>query len=283
MDATTRTDPVDRAHLTGRNAPSPTVHRYGPSPDLADLVRSFWVPCWDLPAGVTQVQRVLQHPVCLIVVAHDYARFYGVVTGLSTVELAGRGYAVGVMLQPAAGRLLLGRSVASVTDRHVPLETVPTLDGGALRDRVRAVMVEAPRDRAAHAAAIAELEQALRPHAVIDDEGRRINDIVARVEEDRDIRTVTDLAAAEAVSERALQRLTRDRLGLTPRWLIRRRRLHDAVEQIKSGAVRLADLAADLGYTDQAHLTHDFQRATGTTPGAYLAQQQGVGQATAGP
>ncbi|HUG83209.1 MAG TPA: DUF6597 domain-containing transcriptional factor, partial [Euzebya sp.] len=145
---------MHRAHLTGRDAPTPVVHAYQPAPDLGDLVRRYWIPCWDLPDGVEQVQRVLQHLVCLIVVAHDYARFYGVVTGVSTVALAGRGYAVGVMLQPAAGRLLLGRSVDSVTDRHVPFESVPTLDGRALRDRVRAVMAEAPGDHAAHAAAI---------------------------------------------------------------------------------------------------------------------------------
>lgn len=281
-DRTTRADPVDRAHLTGRDAPTPVVHRYEPSPDLADLVRRYWIPSWDLPSGVTQVQRVLQHPVCLIVVAHDYARFYGVVTGLSTVELTGRGYAAGVMLQPAAGRLLLGRPVADVTDRHVPLESLTTLDGAAVRDAVRAAMADGPTDPtdpAAHAGAIAVLEAALRTHAVIDEDGHRINAVVERVEEDRGIRTVADLAAASELGERALQRLTRDRLGLSPRWLIRRRRLHDAVGELKSGSVRLADLAHELGYADQAHLTHDFHRATGTTPGAYLAQQPGPGGA----
>lgn len=45
---------------------------------------------------------MLQYPVCLIVVSSDYARFYGVRTGLWTVELSGDGWAVGTMLQPAA-------------------------------------------------------------------------------------------------------------------------------------------------------------------------------------
>ncbi|WP_447646478.1 DUF6597 domain-containing transcriptional factor [Nocardioides zeae] len=101
--------PVDRAHLTGVSRPSPPLHRYAPSPDLADLVERYWIPVWSLPAPSTQ--STLQHPVCLLVVSNDYARFYGPTRGLSTVTLAGEGYAAGVMLAPAAGRLLLGRPV----------------------------------------------------------------------------------------------------------------------------------------------------------------------------
>ena len=49
------------------------------------------------------MQRVLQYPVCLLVVAHDYALLVGPSTGLSTQELTGSGWALGTMLQPAAG------------------------------------------------------------------------------------------------------------------------------------------------------------------------------------
>ena len=34
-----------------------------------------------------------------------------------------------------------------------------------------------------------------------------------------------------------------------------------------------ADVAADLGYADQAHLIRDFRAATGQTPAAYAAAQ----------
>jgi AraC-like DNA-binding protein len=35
-----------------------------------------------------------------------------------------------------------------------------------------------------------------------------------------------------------------------------------------------ADLAADLGWTDQSHLIRDVRRHTGTTPSAYLASRR---------
>jgi AraC-like DNA-binding protein len=49
--------------------------------------------------------------------------------------------------------------------------------------------------------------------------------------------------------------------------------LHDAVEALKAGTTRLAAMAADLGYTDQAHFTPDFRTVTGMSPGEYLRDQ----------
>ena len=116
-------DDVERAHLVDPTETTFSIDRFEPSPDLADLVRRHWVPVWHLPEGESSEQAVLQYPVCLIVVAHDYARFYGVQSGLSRTTLAGSGWAAGVMLQPGAGRLLLGQDVSTVTDTHVDLST----------------------------------------------------------------------------------------------------------------------------------------------------------------
>ncbi len=273
--ASTPGHPDHRAHLTGSHAPTPPIHRYPPSPSLMGLIRSFWIPEWDLPAGVTQVQRVLQYPVCLIVVSNEYARFYGVTTGLSQVELAGAGWAAGVMLQPAAGWMIWNQPVSTLTDRHVPLESVPTFDGAQLTDQIREIMEHRSAGTDPHLEVTATYQRTLRHLAPIDEEGSTVNTLVERVESDRNLVRVEQLAEAATMSERALQRLTRHRLGLTPKWLIQRRRLHDAVEHLKSGDLSLANLAHTLGYTDQAHFTRDFTRATGTTPGAYLAAQPG--------
>ena len=74
------------------------------------------------------------------------------------------------------------------------------------------------------------------------------------------------------LTERALQRLVRRRIGITPKWLIQRRRLHEAAERLRVGAGNLAAVAADLGYADQPHFTRDFQTVTGMTPGAFAAR-----------
>jgi AraC-like DNA-binding protein len=264
-------DPVDRAHLTGVTRPSPPIHRYAPSDDLAELVERYWIPVWSLREPSTQ--STLQHPVCLVVVSNTYARLYGVVRGRSSVTLEGDGWAVGTMFTPAAGRLVLGRSVATVTDRHVELDEVGSLDPAGLVADVRAAMTADPHAPSAHAAAIAAIEQRLAAFVPIDEQGLLVNEVVAWLRAHPEVTRVADLAEHVGLSERSLQRLVEHRIGLSPKWLIQRRRLHDAVEGLKAGTASLADMAARLGYADQAHFTHDFRTITGMTPGEYLGDQ----------
>jgi len=266
-----RVDPVDRAHLTSASRPSPPIHRYAPSEHLVDLVDRHWIPVWSLSEPSTQ--STLQHPVCLVVVSNTYARFYGVARGRSSVTLEGDGWAVGTMLSPAAGRLVLGRSVAEVSDRWIELSEVLPPDHRGLVDRVRAAMTEAPGDPSSHAAAIAATEGWLATHLPVDEQGLLVNRLVAWLREHPEVTRVGDIAREAGLSERSLQRLVEQRLGLSPKWLVQRRRLHDAVLALKTGAGALADMAADLGYTDQAHFTHDFRTVTGMTPGEYLKDQ----------
>ena len=262
-------DPIDRAHLTGVSRPSPPIHRYGPSERLVDLVERYWIPVWSLAQPSTQ--STLQHPVCLVVVSNTYARFYGVSRGRSSVTLEGDGWAVGTMLSPAAGRLVLGRSVAEVTDTWVELgDLVPD---PAVVDGVRAAMEHDPHDPAAHLAAVAHVESWLATHLPVDESGLLVNRLVAWLGDHPEVTRVDDLAREAGLSERSLQRLVEQRIGLSPKWLLQRRRLHDAVEALKAGRGSLAEVAADLGYADQAHFTHDFRTVTGMTPGEYLKDQ----------
>jgi AraC-like DNA-binding protein len=52
--------------------------------------------------------------------------------------------------------------------------------------------------------------------------------------------------------------------------LSRRIRLQEvALALVTRPSDELAAIAADLGYTDQSHLTRDFRASTGLTPDAY--------------
>jgi AraC-like DNA-binding protein len=53
---------------------------------------------------------------------------------------------------------------------------------------------------------------------------------------------------------------------------MRQARLHEAAERADGGeVVDWAELAADLGYADQAHLTRDFTATIGVPPTHYAA------------
>jgi AraC-like DNA-binding protein len=90
------------------------------------------------------------------------------------------------------------------------------------------------------------------------------------VAKERDIRKVADLAARYRVNERTLQRLFARYVGVSPKWVIQRYRLHEAAEQLAAQeSLDQAALALELGYSDQAHFVRDFKSIIGLSPAAY--------------
>lgn len=264
-------DAIERAHLKEPGDASHTIFRYAADPVFTGLLQRFWVPVWSLPAGGTAPQKVLQYPVCLIVVAQDYARFYGVVSGLSTTTLTGEGWAVGVMCAPAAGLLITRTPVAAFTDRYVPVTEVLGEHGDRLTRQVRAAMAADPQAESAHRQAISAYGQALEPFLPVDPEGVMVNQVVEFVEGRSDVTRVAQVCEHVGLSERSLQRLVHRRVGLTPKWLIQRRRLQEAAERLRAHPRSLAEVAAVLGYADQPHFVRDFSSVTGMTPGQFAS------------
>lgn len=265
-------DDVERAHLVDPADTSFRIGRWGPAPDLSELVRRFWVPVWHVPAGAEAPQRVLQYPVCLVVVTQEYARFYGVATGLSETTLTGTGWAVGTMFAPAAGGLIAGGPVSTWTDRHVELAELIGARGARLADDIRATMRTDPSAETVQRATTDLVEEWVRGFLPVDDDGRLINAIVEFVENDSTVTTVTAVCDRFHLTERTLQRLTRRRLGLNPKWLIQRRRLQESAERLRVPGSTHAEIAAELGYADEAHFVRDFRTVTGMTPGSFAAR-----------
>jgi AraC-like DNA-binding protein len=99
--------------------------------------------------------------------------------------------------------------------------------------------------------------------------------VVADMLSEHALSRVEDVAGRHGLSVRALQRLFRRFVGVGPKWVLQRYRLHDAVNAIDSDPgvmTDLAGLAASLGWSDQSHFTRDFTAAVGVSPHAYAAR-----------
>jgi AraC-like DNA-binding protein len=81
---------------------------------------------------------------------------------------------------------------------------------------------------------------------------------------------VGSLSARVAASPRQLTRLFRDCMGMGPKRF--GRIVQAALRRLVQGETPLAELAADLGYADQAHLTRELRQLFGVAP-ARLARQ----------
>ena len=80
--------------------------------------------------------------------------------------------------------------------------------------------------------------------------------------------TMAALAAELGTGPTQVARAFRDAFGIPPHRYVLGRRLDAARDRILAGQP-LADVAAEVGFTDQAHLTRRFRRFLGTTPGQF--------------
>jgi AraC-like DNA-binding protein len=78
--------------------------------------------------------------------------------------------------------------------------------------------------------------------------------------------SVLELARSVHVSERTLRRACLDWVGSGPKPLLRTLRIREAVARAH-GTQPLAEIAAELGFADQAHLSREMRGLWGTTPG----------------
>ena len=80
---------------------------------------------------------------------------------------------------------------------------------------------------------------------------------------------VGDLAEAANMTIGQLERTARRVLGLTPKQLIMRFRLEEALRLITTTDVSLADVATRCGYYDQSAFGRHFRKVVGSSPAAY--------------
>ena len=182
----------------------------------------------------------------------------GLVTDL-LADVSGRPSGLPLFPRPVAGDARLARSLrslhAALTGTATPLEQ-PSLTGtmallaphAVLRDR-RAGPPRAPATSSSAAQAARRIRD-------------RLHDGYASP------LTADDLAAAADCSRYAAYRAFSATFGLAPSDYQRQLRLREARRLLGTG-MPAAQVATDVGFADQAHLTRWFRRCYGVTPGAY--------------
>jgi AraC-like DNA-binding protein len=248
------------------------LDRHAPSERVARFVDRYWLASWNLTGREPHTQRVLAHPVVNLVFTGGTATVHGPTTEVTERRLEGEGWALGVMFRPAGFRPFLGVPMNTIVDAGLPAsEVFGALGADGVLGGSRAPdggLTSGPLDlMAAVDRALAGVLPADR-HPAED-----TRDVVERVAADPSVVNVSGLARREGMGVRLLQRRFADHVGLSPKAVIRRYRLYEAAERARKGeAPDWGSLAAELGFSDQSHLTREFTAVLGIPPARYAAR-----------
>ena len=240
------------------------LSRHLPTLDLSFFVERYWIVSWDLRGQEPYVQETLPYPCVNLVFEQGQTRVYGVETGKFARLLEGKGRVFGIKFKPGAFYPFIKVPVTRFTNTTASFRDVFGIDCRGLEDVILAQEDEGEMVQLA--------ENFLRERLPERDEHvREINEIVDYIIAHQEITKVEDVVSQLDMNKRTLQRLFRRYVGVSPRWVIKRYRLHEVAERLaERGVVDWPGIVVELGYADQAHFIKDFKAIVGRTPGEYV-------------
>lgn len=241
----------------------PTFHRVIAAPEIKELVRWFWIPRWNIAPGRSSRQEILPFPASNLVVQPHGMSLAGPTTVATHRDLHGRGWAVGALLRPAAIPQLLAGD-------PIPCDREISLDFTQLHEAIVAEMDQKDEAKGRERAVQIFTNWVKEEITPADEGGLIANQMEDLIASNADIVRIEQVAQHLHVSVRAVQRLAQRYVGLTPLTIIRRYRLQNAAEGLRSDpTLSIAQVAAELGYSDQAHLAADFRKVLGLAASDY--------------
>jgi AraC-like DNA-binding protein len=252
-----------------------------PAPALRSIVKTLWVatPATGQPALASAREHVLptgdMHLVIRLSAAplriyagpadhSGYTVGHAVVGGARAAfyarDVSTPSWSVGAQLHPGAAQALFGASAAELAGRHTPLEDLWGAAAGTTRER----LLEAgdpQRQLARFEALLAQRWSRLRG----------LHPAVAQaIEQLATTGNVGEVVAQSGYSHRHFIALFRQVVGLSPKAYARVRRFQDTLARLTADRTAAwTDLAAEGGYSDQAHLIREFREFAGIAPETY--------------
>lgn len=259
--------PADSYEPRGRLDPAGferhvSFHTYLPPADLVPFIEHFWTIRWDEAGNPYSSEEVMHRPYVDAFFSIQQSGIQGTFRGKRIYVAVGSGRIVGIRFRPGAFHAFWGGALADLQDKIIDLQQVfhqidsryiehlLTLDDQAvIHDLLKLVRAKNPQ-----------------PDANIE----LINEIITAIETDESLQTVTAVAKAFSRSERWLQQLFQVYVGIGLKWLLQRRKLLAAAQQIReSDQPNWVAIAYDLGYSSQQHFITDFKQVLGKTPLQY--------------
>jgi AraC-like DNA-binding protein len=243
------------------------LSRHLPAQDLSFFIEHYWFVSWDLRGQEPYMQETLPYPSVHLVIEKDQSRVYGVETGKFARILENKGRVFGIKFKPGAFYPFVKAPVSRFTNATTSFWEAFGVESKALEEALLTQVDEGEMVKLA--------EKFLRERLPEQDTNIRvINEIIDYIIAHREITKVDDVVSQLNLNKRTVQRLFRQYVGVSPKWVIKRFRLHEVAERLAGGeVVDWPAIVVELGYSDQAHFIKDFKNIVGRTPVEYARSQ----------
>lgn len=246
--------------------------RYAASEQMSQTVECYWAGQWDLRGQAEHHNEMIPDSCAHLVVEQggpmQGARWVGVWTKRWTRTLAGRGRVWGIKLRAGAHKAFGGQPAHRLRNQIVPLSELGFEEcEGLVRKLVSSTT---------HEEAFEFFERWLAPYHREPDAGMtqamRAIELLNSMPE---LLRAEQWAQALGLSLRALQRLFREHVGASPKWVLRKTRLQEAALELErqQGSLNpssLSEIAHRFGYSDHAHFCRDFKQVVNKSPSDFL-------------
>lgn len=262
---------------------APRYREIAPSGLLAQHVRCIWrltgrvtepVPEPIIPDGCAELVLNLGEPFVERASDGSVSRqprrlVAGQITRALTVAPSGAIDIWGIRFHPWSAAGFFGVSGGELRDQVVALDDVSTD-----LDRSMGVLDDNESDAARETALVSALSTRARALPAISPLAKQLVTVAAQSNDELSVR---GLAKRVGVSTRRVQVVFRDRVGLSPKQLLRINRYQRALGLARANPeLPWSTIAARAGYYDQAHLLHDSNEIAGATPAKLLGRDAGL-------
>lgn len=183
---------------------------------------------------------------------------YGSTTARNDIPLEIAGHYLGISFKPGKSRHFINAIASELTNTNQPAKELLKFDLLDIHEDIESYDVFLKLDII--------LEQHVKQYQPVNS---RIDDVVQSIELSNGMNTIADSAAIFCKSIRHFERVFRETVGISAKLYSQIVRFRRASSLISRTTLPLARIAADLGYTDQSHMSHEFRRFANTSPATY--------------
>lgn len=238
------------------------VSTYAPSPALRAHVGGYWVAHANADARHCVIPDGSLDVVLEFAGSRVRSWVYGTTSRPVDFAIEPGAHYLGIRFRPGQGRHFVALAAHELTDRRT------------VADDLLRTSLDAAREDLPGAGTVRRIDRILAEHlARLQPARSRIDEAIAAIEGGSTDRVrMQEVAACHGGSQRQFERVFRETVGLTAKQFASIHRYRRAAVLIARG-MPLAEAAAETGYADQSHMSNEFRRLAGASPGRFALRR----------